>query len=801
MIKRKNPLSKRIFRELKDDFAKYIVIFLLLSLTIGLVSGFLVADNSMITAYNESFEKYNIEDGHFQTEYKLDKDTVADIESLDVNLYNLQYVEKSIDNGSTLRVYADSNYSQRDKVDKVCLMSGKMPQKDGEIAIDRMYADNNGFEVGDKIKSENRSWKITGLIALPDYSCLFENNNDSMFDSLLFGVAIVSDEEFASFEEKDIFYNYAWKYDKEPEDKNDEKELSDEFMNSLSQKVVLKDYVPRYLNQAINFTGTDMGSDKTMMIMLLYIMIIIMAFVFAITTSNTIVKEANVIGTLRASGYTRGELIRHYMTTPILVTLVGAIVGNILGYTFFKNVIADLYYSSYSLTKYTLKLNPEAFLQTTAGPIIIMLVINWFILRKKLKISPQQFLRRDLSKKTKKGAMHLSHRIPFMSRFRIRVLLQNRSSYTVLAVGIFFANLLLLFGMGFPALLDNFKDNITSSMFCKYQYMLDIPTYLMSDDIHIDDVQTNDMQTNDVQAEDKDSEQMAAVLAYMDAIETENKDAEKFGVYSLKTKEKENYRVEDIMLYGIEPDSRYIDLDVEDGQVYVSSAYADKYGKEVGDTVTMKEEFEDKEYSFKIDGVYKYDNAVSIFMSREKLNESFGFDKEMFAGYFSDSPITDIDDDYIGTVIDENAMTKLSRQLEKSMGSMMTYVDIFAIVIFIVLMYLLSKIIIERNAQSISMAKILGYRNGEIAKLYILPTTVVTLLFLLISLPIEKFLILKLFHYMLLVEMSGWIPLDLSNMILVEMFFVGVLTYALVAVIELRRLKRVPMEDALKNVE
>ena len=48
--------------------------------------------------------------------------------------------------------------------------------------------------------------------------------------------------------------------------------------------------------------------------MLLYIIIVIMAFVFGITTSNTIAKEAGVIGTLRASGYTRGELVRHYMT-------------------------------------------------------------------------------------------------------------------------------------------------------------------------------------------------------------------------------------------------------------------------------------------------------------------------------------------------------------------------------------------------------------------------------------------------------------------------------------------------------
>ena len=59
-----------------------------------------------------------------------------------------------------------------------------------------------------------------------------------------------------------------------------------------------------------------------MMTVLLYIVIVIMAFVFGVTVSNTITKEANVIGTLRASGYTKGELIRHYMTMPLVVTLV-----------------------------------------------------------------------------------------------------------------------------------------------------------------------------------------------------------------------------------------------------------------------------------------------------------------------------------------------------------------------------------------------------------------------------------------------------------------------------------------------
>lgn len=46
----KNPLNKRFIRELKEDWSKYLVIFLLMTGMIGLVSGFIVADESMIKA-------------------------------------------------------------------------------------------------------------------------------------------------------------------------------------------------------------------------------------------------------------------------------------------------------------------------------------------------------------------------------------------------------------------------------------------------------------------------------------------------------------------------------------------------------------------------------------------------------------------------------------------------------------------------------------------------------------------------------------------------------------------------------
>ncbi len=195
----KNPLTKRLARELKGEFGKYLVIFLLMLGSIGFVSGFLVADGSMLIAYEESFEKYNIEDGNFRLEKEANRAQKKTIQEFKVALYDNFYTEEALTNGSILRIFKN-----REQVNRVCLMEGKMPAADDEIVIDRMYADNNHIEAGDTVTSQKRSWKVTGLVALSDYSCLFSNNNDTMFDSVKFGVGIVAEEGFAEFKRRNF---------------------------------------------------------------------------------------------------------------------------------------------------------------------------------------------------------------------------------------------------------------------------------------------------------------------------------------------------------------------------------------------------------------------------------------------------------------------------------------------------------------------------------------------------------------------------------------------------------------------
>ena len=770
----KSPLRKRIPRELKGEFGKYLVVFLLMVLTIGFVSGFLVADGSMLKAYDESFDKYNIENGNFRTAEKVYRSQWKDIEAAGVKLYENYYIEEALDNGSTMRFFKN-----REQVNKVCLMKGEMPSEQGEIAIDRMYADNNSLQVGDTLTGGKKSWKITGLVALSDYSALFQNNNDSMFDSVKFGVGVVTPEEFETLSQEKLQYNYAWIYNKQPENEKEEKKVSEDLMEDIGNVVTLETFVPRYLNQAIIFTGDDMGGDKAMVVMLLYIVIVIMAFVFGITISNTIRKEAGVIGTLRASGYTRRELILHYMTLPVLVTLAGALVGNILGYTIFKGVCAGMYYGSYSLPTYVTVWNAEAFLLTTVVPVIIMILINYAVLRYRLQLSPLKFLRRDFSGKKQKRAVYLSPKIGIFSRFRLRVIFQNVSNYLVLFVGVIFANLLLFFGMLLPSALDHYQLEIQGNMLAKYQYMLSVPASVSSGN---------------------KLDGMLSLLEYYMDTRTDNKDAEKFSAYSLNTMPGK-YKSEEIVLYGVEPDSQYIHADLSGDGVYISSAYADKFRIKKGDTITLKEKYEKDEYSFKVDGIYDYTASLCVFMERDKLNEVFDLGDDYFGGYFSNTEIKDIDSKYIGSVIDLESLTKISRQLDVSMGDMMGMMYGFSVIIFLVVIYLLSKVIIEKNAQAISMTKILGYTDGEISRLYILSTSLVVVICLLLSLPIERQIMEVLFREMMLSSISGWITMWVDPMIYVKMMAIGIATYAVVAVLEFRRIRHVPMDEALKNVE
>ena len=910
----RNPLNRRIWKDMRRDWKRYLMIFAMLVVTIGFVSGMYVSNNSMLHALDEGVVNFHREDGHFRLSGKADAETLkaiatgemADVpavfrerayeeaepevedavrdavteeveqqvrdairtqveaavdaqlaqakamgapvsdadrekaieeayqtalnenfekardEALDkafdsdeykdaladaldeahkeidkeideqyqelsdrfdldeefdpvpVTIYELFYKDRDEtipgkpDYKGGIRVYAP-----REEVDLYDILDGRAPETENEILIDRMHADNAGIHIGDTITAGKWDFTVVGLASFVDYTTLYEKNTDTMFDALTFDVAMVTAEGFDRIH-ANTRANYAFTYDNPPADAYAEKALSEHFLKALitqtavSEKTLeIEDYVPVYLNNAINFAPNDLGSDKAMGGVLLYILIAVMAFIFAVTISTTLEQEASVIGTLRASGYTRGELLRYYMGTPLLVVLLAAVVGNILGYTVFKNVVVGMYYNSYSLPGYVTLWTPDAFIRTTVVPILLMVVINFLVISHALRLTPLQFLRHDLKKTRRKKAVRLP-RFKFFGRFRLRVFLQNVPNYLMLLVGITFVMLLLSMAVGMPETLKFYQDRMPDMVFAEDQVIL-----------------------SDTEDEDGNT------------ITTKTEGAERYAVTSLE-RQSDAYD-EEVSVYGLEKGSAYVTLDAaffdaDDSKVYISQAYAEKYDVKVGDTITLSEKYEHRDYTWTVYGIHDYAAGITVFMGREQFCRVFDKDADYFSGYLSNVPITDIDDQYIAAEITSEDMTKLARQLDHSMGAYMLYFQYVCMIVAAIILYLLTKIIIEKNERAISMVKILGYDTREIASLYLIPTAVVVFFSEFLAMYLG-YTLMSVFWKAMMMTLGGWFAFVMPAEGFVKEFVLVFVAYLIISVLDFLRIRKIPKVLALKNME
>ena len=221
----------------------------------------------------------------------------------------------------------------------------------------------------------------------------------------------------------------------------------------------------------------------------------------------------------------------------------------------------------------------------------------------------------------------------------------------------------------------------------------------------------------------------------------------------------------------------------------------------VGDTIKIVEKYGDKEYSFQIAGSFNYPAAFSVFMSIDNYNDTFGKDADYFTGYFSDKALDDLDDSFIYSTMGPSDYSKLSDQMNDSMGRMMPLMKYLSLIIFVIVIYLLSKIVLEKNAESISLTKILGYNNREIGKIYIISTAIAVLVSVAISLPLST-VILKTMIVYLFRTFDIWLEnVHIGTSIYVQVVIWDIVCYGLLSFLQYKKIQKIPMEEALKNRE
>lgn len=483
-----SPLIKRLPRELVHNIGKYLGIFLLMAVSIALTSGFLLAAHSISVIIDDMPETYVIEDGRFTTAFEATDeqlDTVRDAasDSGGIGLYKNYSFDTSFEKtqGDNARNCTVRTFEHRTQVDLAAYAQGGEPQAADEIAIDRVFATNNDVSMGDTVALNGVEFHVVGIMTLADNQALFQSNSDFTVNTLSFGVAEVSSEGFKALENTGFLPSYTYSYRFADRDLSvaDRVDIEKDMVSALSDAHAnVTDLTDVDSNQGIGYAKDDVSGDSAMWMTLLYIIIVIMAFVFVVLTSGTIEEESAIIGTLLASGYRRRELVAHYLALPCIVGIVAAAVGNVVGFTLMSEPMRNLYYGSYSLPPYYATWSWGVFFQTTVVPVAVLVLVTLVGLLRKMGHTPLQFLRHETSKGGVKRGFALPERLSFTARFRLRVFLRNLGNFATLFVGIGFASLLLLFSLAILPTMSHYAENLHNTVVAQHQYSLKAPLEL-----------------------------------------------------------------------------------------------------------------------------------------------------------------------------------------------------------------------------------------------------------------------------------------------------------------------------------
>lgn len=856
--RRRNPLHKRFKRQLVHEAGKYAGILALLTITVAVTSGALATIASIQSIVAGIDAQNALEDARFETTDAISKKALNAAEKKGhATIYkNFSRDVDAVANGgdATVRLYHD-----RTQVDTPSYFAGKAPEADNEIALDDTFCTHRGLSVGDTITLDGKTFTICGIMVLSDYTTQMRSNNDVLMDVTNFSVALVSKRGFARFADSPTSYTYSVVFDDDSlttaQRSDREQDIAQALENHGAELSALLD---RDQNQGISYLGTDMKGDGAMYAGFLYVLIGVMAFIFVVLTNATVEQESSVIGTLRASGWRKGEILRHYLFLPAFVGFVAVVVGNILGYTVFSNAMQGLYYGSYSLPPFHASFDAQIFAMTSVVPYALLVGITLIGLGRKLNAEPLAFLRHEVSRGTRRRNLHLSDKLGYVTRFRLRVLARNAPTFATLFVGVFAGSLLVMFSLTVLPMFSSYADRVANSMPTEHIYTLKAP-YELQITNHQQEVRdqlkrllgldsgadalngtgsklregTTSLGSGMAQLKKSYSSLSNGVGDYTSAVDTlmgaaskmglgdmakdliadvhpvakdgtftqeEIGQAEKLCVSLFQVARKMNGGMEDVTVYGIQKNSRYwTDIDVSDGRVVVGRGLLEKCGLEVGGNVVLYDKYTDKSYAFVIDDATGDSADMNLYLSRSAFNEAFGHAEDWFDAYASNDEL-DISSDYLASTLTPHDMKELSDQMIGMFSNVVQYLVYAAALVFFVVMYLLTKTVLDHSARSISYMKVFGYRDREIRRLYLRPITIAVAVSLIVGLPLTMAAVNALFGAIML-SYPGNYEVVYTPAMIAEELVIGFGTYVVVALLHMRHIKKVPLQLALKSQE
>lgn len=756
-------LFRRTLRQLKANLLRYLALFVLITAAMGIVVGVVGSAESVIHTVNEKAGVNGLEDGQFALFAPLTREQQAELEALGVTLEECFSLDFSMEDGSTLRLMQN-----REAIDRLELHSGRSAETAQEIVLERLYAAAQELAVGAAVTVGGQDFTVVGTGTTADYDLCLQNRSDMSADGSVFGTAFVTKEAYeALLAGGESLHTQEYRYSYRLNDAVSQNRLKS-FLSELTiapeqvsgiyiQKLpLLLDFVPAQDNPRIKAANDDVEINIRVGILAGALVMLLIAYVISVFTVHSIDQESAMIGALYALGLKRRQLMLHYCALPVALCLLGGILGTVLGYSpFMLQQMAGDTFRYFSIPAIVPFHNPLLLLYGLLLPPLAAFLVSVLTIRRRLSRTALSLLRKDTGNR-KLSRLSLSH-MRFTGAFQLRQLLREKRSCFAVLAGIFLSLLVLILGLNCYVLCHNIEINTVADTRYEYLYQMKYPEAAVPE---------------------------GGYAAYIEGL----------------NREILGYDME-ISIIGLTKDNPFFPAITSQRQneISISSSVADKFGLEPGEELLLWDRLEETVYTFTVTEVVPYSPGLCAFMDIDSMRLLFGREDGYYNAVYADHALN-IDPERLYAVSTKADVEKSASIFLTIMTPMITTMTGAAVLIFLIVLYQMTKVMIDRSAVSISLMKVFGYRSREIRRLYLDGSFLLVAAGTLLLLPLAKCLMDTVYPSFVANVACGtdfsWPPL-----LYLAVYLGTILGYLGIRTVLMGRLKKTSPAEILKNRE
>ena len=750
-------LSKKMLRDIKINKTQFLAIFLMAFLGIFAYCGIYGEYYGLVQTSDAYYAQTNMADGWiYNTSFddsSIDKISEFSTES------DRQMVIQSVadfDNKPDIKLH----FVENGTISKFYSAEGEdfNPSDESGVWLDKRFADEKELDVGDEITFEfddaNITKQIRGIGYSPEY--IYEYSPSSLTpDFSQMGFAYLSHEAYP----KDIDYNTMLvKYDGSGSD----------FKKKLDDSLEYLSFTKKEDQLSVAKFSDEMAQHK-MIGDVFPIVFILVTFLSLLTTMTRIVTlQRTQIGILKAVGYRDRTIILHYVSYGFFPVLAGAVLGLITG----PMIIPQMFYPTMSATYSMPSWNPGfdvSFIYISALMVVLSVFVTYMSCRRISKENPANTLRPKAPNMSSNSLIEKSrfwNRLSFNMRWNWRDARRNKFRAFMAIVGVMGCVALLIAAFGMNDCMGELKtweyDNISH-----YESKL-----LLSNNANPMELYYILNYTN-------------GSFIMQQSIEIKANDVEDTVVLLVSNNT-------DLISYT---DSSKNPIDIDEGDVSISTKLADKFNLTIGDKIKWHIVGEDKWVASKIGQIHAEPISQGLIMSPNTLeDQGLNF-----------TPTNILTKDKFGENYDSIKSVSSMGKMKESWDNvtqavmMMVYVVTFvAVALAVLVLYNLGILSFTEMEREIATLKVLGFKTDVLRKLLLTQNVIFTAIGFVLGIPLG-------FYFMtLMMNAAGDSLYYVPSLTWGNILLTAVITFAISIGVNLMfsdKINDLNMVEALKDVE